>query len=416
MSTAKGPLTPNPAFVVKTFRLDEADAVTDRKVFLNVCCLDAVGRPLTKTGNEATEEMLDDRGIDNLQVPIHVGVVWEDTDHKGERCTVTDVIFHPSVTDRCAAGPLKPHYQKRVAELAMQFVEEDNPGLRLCRQFKLPRMAYKGQGPPKQVVFTGDRVPLRAKVTKTLSDEDRKWVEEITREDPSPGAAPVTVTKAAVQKEQKNKSEKEPAIKKGFLNDAKTALYPTGSNNGVLPPNAGDPLGYLPEGLRKTCKVVDPTQTYYKDPKVKEVLQQREQEREEFKRSLEESAKDTKPEEFLERLKEFGSLMFPETMPKEELLKRAQAANPFAGLLGHPSPAVAAEDALPAATAASQPIKTLADLGLKLRDGAHDAPAKATEEPPTAGAAAPPPAPPPPTAAEEARPVPTNGQTGTAAP
>lgn len=39
MSTAKGPLTPNPAFVVKTFRLDEADAVTDRKVFLNVCCL-----------------------------------------------------------------------------------------------------------------------------------------------------------------------------------------------------------------------------------------------------------------------------------------------------------------------------------------------------------------------------------------
>lgn len=28
------------------------------------------------------------------------------------------------------------------------------------------------------------------------------------------------------------------------------------------------------------------------------------------------SAKDTKPEEFLERLKEFGSLMFPETMPK----------------------------------------------------------------------------------------------------
>eukprot|EP00668_Euglena_longa_P015306 GGOE01019369.1.p1 GENE.GGOE01019369.1~~GGOE01019369.1.p1 ORF type:complete len:523 (-),score=172.34 GGOE01019369.1:198-1691(-) len=381
MATPKGPLTPKAAFVVKTFRVDEAGRATEYKVFINVCCLDEVGRPITKSGIEATEEMLDERGIDNLQVPIHVGAVWEDTDHRAERCMVTDVVFHPCVTNRCLAGPLKQHYQKRVAELAMQFVEEDShTGLRLSRQFKLPRMTYKGQGPPKQVVFTGDRAPLRAKVTKTLSEEDRKWVEEITKEDPSPNPVPSTAPKAAAtattlaDHNSHKKAEKAPLIKKGFLNDAKTALYPKGSENGVLPPNAGDPLGYLPEGLRKTCKVVDPTQTYYKDPKVQEILQQREQEREEFKRSLEESAKDTSPEEFLSRLKEFGSMMFPETVPKEEWKKRAEEANPFAGLMGHPP-----GGEVPTPTASpSPPIKTLADLGLTLLQ--KEAPAKSAED------------------------------------
>ena len=47
---------------------------------------------------------------------------------------------------------------------------------------------------------------------------------------------------------------------KGFFDKAKPedSLYgPEGSNEGVVPDGAGDPLGYLPKGLRDRCKVVD---------------------------------------------------------------------------------------------------------------------------------------------------------------
>ena len=56
-----------------------------------------------------------------------------------------------------------------------------------------------------------------------------------------------------------------PAIKRGFLNKRKTSLYPSGSNEGRLPPGAGDPLGWLPAGLRNRVHVVpqgqQPSQT-----------------------------------------------------------------------------------------------------------------------------------------------------------
>ena len=58
----------------------------------------------------------------------------------------------------------------------------------------------------------------------------------------------------------KTPERKGPVVKKGFLNNTKAAgkLYgEQGSKEGVLPENAGDPLGYLPKGLRNTCKVVD---------------------------------------------------------------------------------------------------------------------------------------------------------------
>jgi len=57
--------------------------------------------------------------------------------------------------------------------------------------------------------------------------------------------------------------KKKSAVKKGFLNNAKDALYPEGSKEGVLPENAGDPLGYLPKRLRNTCKVVDTNSPEY---------------------------------------------------------------------------------------------------------------------------------------------------------
>ena len=48
-------------------------------------------------------------------------------------------------------------------------------------------------------------------------------------------------------------------MKKGFLNSAKAqgALYPDGSTEGTPPDGAGDPLGWMPKGLRSKVQVVD---------------------------------------------------------------------------------------------------------------------------------------------------------------
>ena len=68
-----------------------------------------------------------------------------------------------------------------------------------------------------------------------------------------------------IQHQHKPKPKKL-TMNKGFFNnpkkDKKTGeiktLYPEeGSKEGVLPENAGDPLGYIPKKLRQTCKIVD---------------------------------------------------------------------------------------------------------------------------------------------------------------
>merc|ERR1719240_2220201 len=58
-------------------------------------------------------------------------------------------------------------------------------------------------------------------------------------------------------------SEK-PLLKKGFLNSSKGEIYPEGSSEGMLygdVKTAGDPLGYLPKGLRSRVNVVDTAST-----------------------------------------------------------------------------------------------------------------------------------------------------------
>ncbi len=59
---------------------------------------------------------------------------------------------------------------------------------------------------------------------------------------------------------------KAPVLKKGFLNSGKSKLYgPDGSKEGVVPENAGDPLGYIPKRLRNQCKIVDTRSPEYQE-------------------------------------------------------------------------------------------------------------------------------------------------------
>merc|ERR1719158_169333 len=56
----------------------------------------------------------------------------------------------------------------------------------------------------------------------------------------------------------------ERAMKKGFLQKTEGKLYPNGSPEGVLPENAGDPMGWIPKKLREKCNIVDTSKPEYK--------------------------------------------------------------------------------------------------------------------------------------------------------
>ena len=55
-------------------------------------------------------------------------------------------------------------------------------------------------------------------------------------------------------------------LKSGFLAKSKVALYPNGSDEGMHPQNAGDPLGWMPKGLRDRVNVVHPNKPSLQTP------------------------------------------------------------------------------------------------------------------------------------------------------
>merc|ERR1712194_346381 len=87
-----------------------------------------------------------------------------------------------------------------------------------------------------------------------LKKEDVQFRPNAEEEDKAEGGEGFTI------REHKPKPKKM-AVAKGFFNSdkgKKGILYgEEGSKEGVLPENAGDPLGYIPKKLRQSCKIVD---------------------------------------------------------------------------------------------------------------------------------------------------------------
>ena len=114
----EGVLTPVPVFVIKTFKARADGSPTDAKVFINVCALDAVGRPVTQSGGEVTDRMLDDRGIDNLQVshPLAARNTGPCSEEHGYSASPFNVQPEACKTWRCVAehGQLPHLHNERI--------------------------------------------------------------------------------------------------------------------------------------------------------------------------------------------------------------------------------------------------------------------------------------------------------------
>ena len=247
------------------------------KYYVNICAHPAIDRPIDAQDRPVSDDHLDSMGVDNLRVPLLTGparVIGED-----ESCCM-DVIFHPAVLrislppePQADDGPqqkrrqaLGKHVRQRLVELALKNVEEDL-NVKLGRDYTLPRnIKYKGGvGPEKRPV---PLAVLRQMVAGKAAEAAHKELAA------APGPWRTNHKKVGLERREAPRiveleeegsvldaaTKKAPAagVKKGFLNSAKAqgALYPNGSTEGTPADGAGDPLGWMPKGLRSKVQVV----------------------------------------------------------------------------------------------------------------------------------------------------------------
>lgn len=275
--------------VLKVFA---ADGTT--KVYVNVCGHDSVGLPLTKSMEPIPDAaFLDHHGLDNLIIPISVGDAQHHnrtSDLDGGKMIIVDVVVHTQIIKRIL--PTFPRYADflpKVSELALDWVTQET-GIQLSKRTvkMVPSLSYKDAPARKP---KGD-----ANSDDHLSPEERRQLEEnihkranllyeqmlketsasnaaaasgpamsssgATLPDqfrlPTPSASKANDAPKAKKLVQEMPATNEPVIRKGFLNNPGTRLYDDkGTTEGVLPEGAGDPLGYLPKGLRDRVQVVD---------------------------------------------------------------------------------------------------------------------------------------------------------------
>ena len=275
---------PTPGFVAK---LTDKDGM---RHYVNICSSQFIERPLTPDDKEVGDAHLRTRGVDNLRVPLLSGVPRTVLLPGGEEAICVDIMFNPAVLyvagadadadDDEVADSGKPKIKKgvgkdgdvdpdlakfvriRIIELALKNAEEEL-GYKIGRNYTLPRgVSYRGG-------IGGGKMPVPCTNLKRLAAavaHEKKA--KATQAAPGPwrskrDAAGLANSSRIEELPDVNAKEK-PLIKKGFLNSSKCEIYPNGSEEGMLYGDvkvAGDPLGYIPKGLRSRVNVVDTATT-----------------------------------------------------------------------------------------------------------------------------------------------------------
>lgn len=212
--------------------------------------------PIAYSGKPVDREFILTHGIGNLRVPFDMGTFrkLKERADGGRRTTYcVDVVFAPLIVqlfmddEFCSA---MKQFRPWVTNLALKRVEE-SIGVTLSQQsVKLvkPQRYKDGEEGGDSVARDFKELPD----DKGSLDADEIFVKPPAKQKECEEVEPLIqdVTPAGRRK---------PAIKKGFLNNSQTEpLYgPEGSKEGVLPENAGDPMGWMPKKLRQQSKIVD---------------------------------------------------------------------------------------------------------------------------------------------------------------
>lgn len=263
--------------------------------FINVVKHKLVEMPVAHSGQTVSKEWILTHGIASLQVPFDLGSWRKVKGERGEGAKQTtwaiDAVLNPLMVqlfmDDDFCGKMD-QYRGFVISLILKRIEESvnvnlpSSSIKLMKNFR-----YKdGEDGDSAVAREFTELPadcegFDAEMERPAPRQEEP--EEPLIEDVTPGVI------------------KKPVLKKGFFNSGKSDLYgPEGSKEGVLPENAGDPLGYLPKKLRNSCKIVDTASPEYQASQANQNAQKNQND--EFKdtilKDMEKWAKKTTPDKW----------------------------------------------------------------------------------------------------------------------
>jgi len=215
-----------------------------------------VGMPIAPSGKPVSREQLIQHGMSMCQVPLDVGSfrkLKERCDGAKGNSFAIDVVFNPFVVklfmddDFCNA---MENFRPWLTNVAFNNIEK-NLGVKLSRnEVKLVKNCrYKdGQG-------ADGRIPRD--FADVVEDD----------EPPVPYQPPEVSPEPLIEEVAAPGGRKKPAVKKGFFNNNKgKTLYPEeGSKEGVVHEDAGNPMGWMPKGLRNKAKIVDCNSPEYQE-------------------------------------------------------------------------------------------------------------------------------------------------------
>jgi HSP20 family molecular chaperone IbpA len=238
-------IRPSVGFCIQTDSLGKPAG----RYYLNMCRHKLVEMPQAYSGKVISREFILTHGIGSMKVPFDMGSfrkLKERAEGAKQTAYCVDVIFNPFIIqlfmDDAFNNTMK-EFRPFVINLALGRVES-SIGVKLSSEkIKLvKKFLYKdGEGPDGDIPREFMELPQDIDAEEELHPQKAAptpQAEEPLIQDMTPGP-------------------RKPVVKKGFLNSNSKSLYPEGSNEGVLPENAGDPMGWMPKKLRNTSRIID---------------------------------------------------------------------------------------------------------------------------------------------------------------
>eukprot|EP00929_Paragymnodinium_shiwhaense_P024376 TRINITY_DN15016_c0_g1_i1.p1 TRINITY_DN15016_c0_g1~~TRINITY_DN15016_c0_g1_i1.p1 ORF type:complete len:558 (+),score=145.21 TRINITY_DN15016_c0_g1_i1:68-1741(+) len=278
---AAAPLRPGIGFCLQT----DTTGNPPSRWYINMCKHRLVEMPVSYSGKPVTKDWILTQGLGCLQVPFDIGAfrkLKERADGARKTAFCVDIVFNPLIITCFMDDEFcnkMDQFRQWIFNLALRRIEE-SIGVKLSKEkVKLVKQFRYKDGED------GDDTCPR-EFTELPDDRDSLVTDGDAPVMPNPQAEPEP---APLIEDVTPGQKKKTAIKKGFFNnkDGKSLYGPEGSKEGVLPENAGDPLGYLPKRLRNTAKIIDcNSPEYLKQQQEKKRIDEQNAMNEEFRSTM----------------------------------------------------------------------------------------------------------------------------------
>lgn len=261
--------------------------------YVNFCRHRLIEMPVAASGMMVSRDHILKHGIGNVQVPFDVGSLRKlKARAEGAKQTTycVDVVFNPFIVNlfmEDAFCHAKEEYRPWVVGLAFNSLKR-GLGVDLDKQSaKLVKtLAYKDGG------------GLDGNIPHPFTDLPDDAASAFTAEMPRMESPPAPEAESTQLISEVESRPRQRAVKKGFLNkkDAAPLYGPEGSKEGVVPENAGDPMGWMPKKLRQNSKIIDcNSPEYQKQEQAKRSSEEANEWRSEMTKDLDKWAKRASP-------------------------------------------------------------------------------------------------------------------------